>query len=128
MSKKKNTLKDLDEFLKQQAATLVSPSRLSDQVDQAAPVQTSESSIEQKQDDSSQKTISSKSIINDLKQLAAIKGESFKDEFCSIILAVMEGQQEYSPEDKMLINTALYLQHGSNWKEAIRSYWKNKNS
>lgn len=127
MSKKKNTLKDLDEFLKQQAATLVAPSRLSDKVDEPAPVQTPERVV-QKQDDSSQKTISSKSIINDLKQLAAIKGESFKDEFCSIILAVMEGQQEYSPEDKMLINTALYLQHGANWKEAIRSYWKNKNS
>ena len=127
MSKKKNTLKDLDEFLKQQAATLVSPSRLSDKAEEPASVQTHER-IETKQGDSSQKVVSAQSISNDLRQLAAIKGESFKDEFCSIILAVMEGQREYSPEDKMLINTALYLQHGSNWKEAIRSYWKSKNS
>ena len=32
MSKKKNTLKDLDEFLKQQAATLVAPASLSEKV------------------------------------------------------------------------------------------------
>ena len=35
MSKKKNTLKDLDEFLKQQAATLVTPTQLSDNISDA---------------------------------------------------------------------------------------------
>ena len=33
MSKKKNTLQDLDDFLKQQAATLVTPGTLSDIVE-----------------------------------------------------------------------------------------------
>ncbi len=33
MSKKKNTLQDLDDFLKQQAATLVTPETLSDTVE-----------------------------------------------------------------------------------------------
>ena len=35
MSKKKNTLQDLDDFLKQQAATLVTPETLSDTLRQS---------------------------------------------------------------------------------------------
>jgi hypothetical protein len=46
MSKKKNTLKDLDEFLKQQAANLVSPERLSDKLAEAAPTKTTTAPIE----------------------------------------------------------------------------------
>ena len=42
MSKKKNTLKDLDEFLKQQAATLVSPDKLSEKVDEPKPAKPEE--------------------------------------------------------------------------------------
>jgi hypothetical protein len=128
MSKKKNTLKDLDEFLKQQAATLVSPSRLSEQTDTPEPVKVPEVKAEKMTEPSRDKVVSASMIIKDLKQLSLAKGDAFKDEFCSIILAVMEDQSEYSPEDKMLINTALYLKHGSNWKEEIRNYWKNKKS
>jgi hypothetical protein len=128
MSKKKNTLKDLDEFLKQQAATLVSPSRLSEQPEVSEPAKAVEVKIEKTQDLSRDKTVSGATIIRDLKLLSLAKGESFKDEFCSIILAVMEDQTEHSPEEKMLINTALYLKHGANWKDEIRNYWKNKKS
>lgn len=128
MSKKKNTLKDLDEFLKQQAATLVSPSRLSEQTEAPEPVKAPEVKTEKNQEPSRDKVVSSSSIIKELKQLSLTKGDAFKDEFCSIILAVMEDQTEHSPEDKMLINTALYLKHGSQWKEEIRNYWKNKKS
>lgn len=130
MSKKKNTLKDLDEFLKQQAATLVSPTRLSEKADapEPEPAKAQEVKTEKIQEASRDKVVSASTIIKDLRQLALTKGDDFKDEFCSIILSVMEGQTEHSPEDKMLINTALYLKHGSNWKEGIRNYWKNKKS
>ena len=127
MSKKKNTLKDLDEFLKQQAATLVSPARLGEPTE-APPVKATEAKAEKTQESSGNKVVSASSVIHDLKQLSALKGESFNDELCAIILAVMGEQTEHSPEEKMLINTALYLKHGSNWKEAIRNYWRDKKS
>jgi hypothetical protein len=133
MSKKKNTLKDLDEFLKQQAATLVSPQRLSEKTETSEPVAVPKTPAEKEtlapvQNRTPDKTISSASIANDLKHLALTNGTTVGEEFCNILLTAMERQDEFSPEDKMLINTALYVKHGSNWKEAIRQYWKNKKS
>ena len=63
MSKKKNTLKDLDEFLKQQAATLVSPSRLGEQAEPPAPVKPVQSKSENTQAPSVDKGISVSTII-----------------------------------------------------------------
>ncbi|HEY0652437.1 MAG TPA: hypothetical protein VGD65_04875 [Chryseosolibacter sp.] len=135
MSKKKNTLKDLDEFLKQQAATLVSPARLSEKTEApqppADPASTpagEERSAPLVQATQTERTISRSSLVKDLKQLATIHGTSLNEEFCDLLLASVEGQQEFSAEDKMLINTALYLKHGAAWKEAIRAFWQNKKS
>jgi len=115
MSKKKNTLRDLDEFLKQQAATLVSPTQLSDTI----PAQT------EKQKDTPEE-VSTTSILNDLKALAEAEGTSFRKKFYDFIIQSVEAQQNSLPEDKMLINTALYLKSGDKWKEVIRQYWKNR--
>jgi hypothetical protein len=128
MSKKKNTLKDLDEFLKQQAATLVSPQRLSDKVE-APPSsppqeQTQETSLTTA--DTEKEAISSSEILSDLRHLATREGAHFKEHFYDLIIQTMEFQNHYSPEDKMLINTALYLKNGERWKEAIREYWRKK--
>jgi hypothetical protein len=133
MSKKKNTLKDLDEFLKQQAATLVSPTRLSEKAEAAETAAPSSTpSPEEKptniQKAAPEKTISTSSLVEGLKQLAQAKGTTVNEEMSSFILAAMESQNEFTPEDKMLINTALYLKHGPDWKDAIRQYWKNKKS
>jgi hypothetical protein len=116
MSKKKNTLQDLDEFLKQQAAALVSPTQLSDTI----PAQP-EKKIEVSE------AISTATILKDLKVLADTEGISFRKEFYDIIIQSIEAQQNSLPEDKMLINTALYLKSGDKWKEAIKQYWKSKN-
>ena len=115
MSKKKNTLKDLDEFLKQQAATLVAPTQLSDTI-QATP----------KRDDGSVE-ISESRILNDLKSLSQKEGPSFRRKFYDLIIQAIEAQPNSLPEDKMLINTALYLKTGEKWQEAIKQYWKNRN-
>ncbi len=128
MSKKKNTLKDLDEFLKQQAATLVTPSKLSETANTLEPVKKPEDAPAPAETPAPRGEISVASIARDLKQLSVMRGEAFKDDLCAIILQAMNDQSTYSPEDKMLINTALYLRHGSNWKEAIRQYWKNKDA
>jgi hypothetical protein len=119
MSKKKNTLKDLDEFLKQQAATLVSPERISEKHPTSEPEVTAPSPA-------AAKTVSTTSIINDLRLLAASRNIAFKDELYDVVLAALEQERDFSPEDKMLINSILYIKHGSNWKEAIQKYWSNR--
>ncbi len=118
MSKKKNTLKDLDDFLKQQAAMLVAPEKLSGKATEPVPdEQHTRVSIEE---------ISADKIIQDLRTLSAHEKSSFRKNLYDIIIQSLEAQEQSLPEDKMLINTVLYLKSGSNWKEAIRAYWKNR--
>jgi hypothetical protein len=114
MSKKKNTLKDLDEFLKQQAAVLVQPASLSDQIEEPAPAV------------ASAKEISAETILQDLQTLSQQEGRAFRRKFYDLIVRSVESQSQSEPEDKMLINTALFLKSGDSWKEVIRNYWKNK--
>lgn len=137
MSKKKNTLKDLDEFLKQQAATLVDPPRLSDKVELKKPESASEKEPGQKEEQpvaervvenvpSSEKKpgVSVQQVLNDLSILAAQENDRFKPKFYDIIIKTIEARNEFTAEDKMLINTALYLKNGDRWKDAIRDYWR----
>lgn len=118
MSKKKNTLKDLDEFLKQQATTFVSPPTIQDKLEDTSPVPQAgatpsrgESSMEE--------------IADQLKTLSSLD-PAFRKKFYDLIIQSLESLQASLPEDKMLINTALYLKSGSQWKEVIIEYWKAK--
>lgn len=123
MSKKKNTLKDLDEFLKQQAATLVAPAQLSDTIREPQSVAPKLST-----ENADTVEINPAKILDDLSALAKREGSSFRKVFYDLIIKSVETQAESSPEDKILINTALYLKAGNQWKETIRSYWRNKRS
>ena len=122
MSKKKNTLKDLDEFLKQQAATLVSPVQLSEKIDAPEPV--IQSPAPSAVVTSISEEVSASTLLRDLNTLAAREGSSYRKKFYDLIIQSLENQHQSLPEDKMLINTALYLKSGDNWKDAIRNYWK----
>lgn len=118
MSKKKNTLKDLDEFLKQQAASLVTPEPVranAPSVPEAEPAQAPASP-----------EISTESILRDLKRLAEQEPAAFRDKLYNIVIKALEAQPPFVAEDKMLINTALYLKSGDQWKDAIRAYWSNQ--
>lgn len=119
MSKKKNTLKDLDEFLKQQAATLVSPDKLSEKVEEAKPAMP-----EVKEEVRQVEEVTAEKILSDLKVLAKSKGTGFQKKLYDLIIQSLETHDHALPEDKMLINTALYLKNGEKWKEAIRDYWR----
>ncbi|MCK6617822.1 MAG: hypothetical protein L6Q51_09260 [Cyclobacteriaceae bacterium] len=105
MSKNKNPLKDLDLFLKQQAASFVNPTPLSERV-----VSTSSEPGPETNDD----------LITRLSGLAQHDREKFLD------LIIRAAEKDPSPGSTMLINTALYLKSGANWKEAVRQYWQNK--
>ena len=121
MSKKKNTLKDLDEFLKQQAATLVSPVQLSEKIEAPEPIRQNREVISTPVVN---EEVSASTLLRDLNTLAAKEGSAYRKKFYDLIIQSLENQNQSLPEDKMLINTALYLKSGSNWKEAIRAYWK----
>ncbi len=129
MSKKKNTLKDLDEFLKQQAATLVSPDKLKDQVQETKPTEQQEPSIAVEEKKIASTTvqpaseISTHTLIENLKLLSQKNGISLQHNLYSLIITSLESNKTSTPEDAMLINTVLYLKSGDNWKEVIKEYW-----
>lgn len=120
MSKKKNTLKDLDEFLKQQAASLVSPPKLSEP--SAEDTTLKESPVMQSQP----REVSFTSVLEDLVELSEKEGTDFHKKFYDLIIHTIELNHHQIPEEKILINTALYLKSGQRWKEAISDYWRNR--
>jgi hypothetical protein len=134
MSKKKNTLKDLDDFLKQQAATLVSPAKLSEQIEtppppaaEAAPVISIQPSIEPTPVAAPvAEEVTIAKVIDAIKTLAQKEGTSVQDKLYDVILQAAELKVISAAEDKMLINTVLFLKSGDNWKDVIRDYWKNR--
>ena len=132
MSKKKNTLKDLDDFLKQQAATLVSPAKLSEQIEtppppaaEAAPVVSAQPTIEPAPVAVVEEVTTAK-VLDAIKTLAQKEGTTAQDKLYDIILQAAESKVISAAEDKMLINTVLFLKSGDNWKDVIRNYWKNR--
>ena len=110
MSKKKNTLQDLDDFLKQQAASLVTPETLTDTTEDKAEVQPLQQPFEEKVSDGFQRSVAADDPMS-------------RKKLYDFIIESLEAQKNSSPEDKMLINTALYLKGGANWKNVIREYW-----
>ena len=112
MSKKKNTLKDLDDFLKQQAASLVPPSPVN-----VPPSPKIENIIEPK-------TTQEESAIKKAQPLTPPNATESRESFYETILRTVESYPNQTAEDKMLINTVLYLKSGERWKEVIREYWR----
>ena len=47
-----------------------------------------------------------------------------KKAFYNLIVKATKNLPNYSSDDILLINTALYLKGGANWKETVREYWK----
>lgn len=105
MSKNKNPLKDLDLFLKQQAASFVNPTPLSERI--ATPAE-------------KENPVEADKLVTQLANLAQTDREKFLD------LIIRAAENDPSAENTMLINTAIYLKSGANWKEAVRQYWQNK--
>ncbi|RAV98277.1 hypothetical protein [Pseudochryseolinea flava] len=141
MSKKKNTLKDLDEFLKQQAATIVPPTPLSEKVEKQKPTSEQEKPVIEPKEVVAEITeaaaasvakqptqeLSLEKILEDLETLAQKEGTSFRKKVYDLVLQAADSEEGVSQaEDKVLINTILYLKNGSRWKDAIRDYWRAK--
>lgn len=115
MSKKKNTLNDLEEFLKLQASSLVTPSSLTEKIKETP------ATPEPKKSEPAVAVIPEEDLIKKVQRLAADKKE-----FYDFIVKVTEGLSNKTKEDTLLINTALYLKGGSDWKAVVANYWKGK--
>lgn len=106
MAKRKNPLKDLDAFLKQEASTFVKP-------ENSPQEEVSADALHTKED-----------IVAAIGQLAAEDPAHYREALFDIIKTAIEQLDHTSSEDKMLINTILYLKDKNNWKENISSYWE----
>jgi hypothetical protein len=133
MSKKKNTLKDLDDFLKQQAATLVSPAKLSEQIETPPPPAAEATPVVSVQPTPAVEPaavvveeVTTAKILSAIKTLAQKEGTTAQDKLYELILQAADAKVISSVEDKMLINTVLFLKSGDTWKDVIRDYWKNR--
>ncbi len=100
---KKNPLNDLDQFLQQEAHSIVAPASLSDKLKPTAPA-----------------TAASSTAGGEEEQLLALAKQHPK-QFYDTLIAI--GEKMSSTKNTMLINTALYLKHGEGWKEAVKEYW-----
>jgi hypothetical protein len=110
MSKNKNPLKDLDLFLKQQAASFVNPTPLSEKIQIETQSETSKSDTTQ--------SSSEESILQTMERLMDQNPSALYD------MLIKAAEKKNSAERTMLINTALYLKNTSNWQQSIREYWK----
>jgi hypothetical protein len=119
MSKKKNTLNDLEEFLKMQASALVTPAPLGD-----APRETAPAPPREKQP--AKPVIEERTSLNESELLAGLQRLSLTDKkaFYDLVIRATENLANRSQEDNLLINTALYLKGGIHWKDTVRNYWK----
>ena len=111
MSKNKNPLKDLDLFLKQQAASFVSPTPLSEKI---------------RPETSSQVSTPASQLSSDETLLQSVERLMDQNPSALYDLLIEAAEKKTSAERTMLINTALYLKNTNNWKEAIREYWSKK--
>lgn len=113
MSKNKNPLKDLDLFLKQQAASFVNPTPLSEKIqEEETPAPTAP--------ETAPVAKTEESLLQSIERLIEQNPSALYD------MLIQAAEKKNSSERTILINTALYLKNTSNWKDAIRDYWKNK--
>jgi hypothetical protein len=129
MSKRKNTLNDLEEFLKLQASTLAAPKPVD--VPRVAEVETE--AAQEKPVEVNHTVEVVEKVIEKIVQMPAppfdIQAELQKiasrdrTEFFGLVLKTLDTLPQAQTKDALLINTLLYLKHGDDWKNGIEQYW-----
>jgi hypothetical protein len=127
MSKRKNTLNDLEEFLKLQASTLAAPkpvdvprevaSAIAKPVEEKHEVEVVEKVVEKIVEKIVQVPAPPTDIQAELRKIA----NHDRSEFYNLLLRTFDTVPQ--AKDALLINTILYLKHGDNWKAGIEQYW-----
>ncbi len=120
MSKKKNTLTDLEEFLKMQASSLVTPPALTEKAKEV-PAAPAPPTIPAAAPTPALRALSADAeVIEAMRHVASADKKKFYD----LLIRITENLPNRTKEDVLLINTALYLKGGTNWKETVSDYWK----
>lgn len=135
MSKRKNTLNDLEEFLKLQASTLAAPKpvdvprevaqSVTEKIEtaEAKPVvEVVERVVEKVVEKIVQVPAQPVDIQTELQKIATRD----RSEFFGLVLKTLDTLPQAQAKDALLINTLLYLKHGNNWKAGIENYWQGK--
>jgi hypothetical protein len=136
MSKRKNTLNDLEEFLKLQASTLAAPKPVDVPHEVIAqPVAETFKPVEAKPVVEVVEKVVEK-IVEKIVQVPAVPvdiqtelqkiASRDRSEFFGLVLKTLDTIPQTQSKDALLINTLLYLKHGDNWKSGIENYWKAK--
>ena len=121
MAKRKNPLKDLDAFLKQEAKSFVEPKKVEPKPEVAAePSAYQAKEVEEAPIQTAQATTLD---IAEVKEYLIKMRANGDTEFLDLLLKVAEDSDTNSSKNKMLINTILYLKDQENWKENIKEYW-----
>jgi hypothetical protein len=116
MAKRKNPLKDLDAFLKQEAKNFVQPNRVTEKTKEE---EVAVPAPKKREAAPTPTPLSKESVMEYMANLS----QSSNKEFYEIVKTSLEKSGAKSAEDKMLINTLLYLNDKTNWKENIKAYW-----
>lgn len=116
---KKNTLNDLNNFLKHQTETVQDKSGVSHQEYLATdPHQLIPIDLLEDQDEMNQRI---QFIAAQILQLAQENEQSFSTAFNKVIINILEHKKDLSSAEVMLLNTALFLDHNELMLEGYKS-------
>ncbi|MFW5761337.1 MAG: hypothetical protein ACOCXH_10180 [Cyclobacteriaceae bacterium] len=116
---KKNTLNDLNNFLKHQTETVQDKSSVSHQEYLATdPHQLTPIDLLEDQDEMNQRI---QFIAAQILQLAQENEQSFSTAFNKVIINILEHKKDLSSAEVMLLNTALFLDHNELMLEGYKS-------
>ena len=132
MSKRKNTLNDLEEFLKLQASTLATPKpvdvprEVTNQPATESVVRVESKPMVEVVEKVVEKIVQAPAAPVDIQAELQKIASRDRSEFFDLALKTMDSIPHTQAKDALLINTLLYLKHGDNWKAGIENYWKSK--
>lgn len=111
MAKRKNPLKDLDSFLKKEATSFVTPEGITDDAETTRP---------------STHSVDKQDVLNYFSDLMKKDPATFRAILSEVVQQSLESTGAKSAQDKLLLNTMLYLNHTKDWKTAIKEYWESR--
>ena len=121
---KKNTLSDLNDFLKHNSQDQKSTEEKKEYL-KSSPHTIAEVNF-LKEDLDKQENMTEKVIIDKIAEIAAIKKESFSQVLRRIIITAYESKKDVNATDIMLLNTALYLDHTEQLNRGFQELMDNK--
>jgi hypothetical protein len=126
--KKKNPLKDLNAFLthQEEASQISTPKTIADHEEYLEQEPTKVAAVNRPERVKITEEVSSQAVIDLLQQLMNDNPTSFREVLGDILVKTMERLPDQRPADKMLINTALYLNNQEDWKSVVENYWNNR--